>query len=161
MTTPVDGGTIVGLYLDGVAAALADPSAFYDPLFVDHPASLAARHPRLCHVAITGHPHPEDETTGHDLTYLAVHGRPIRYGYVTRDWPLDAYQNVYAREPGSAEMPSAGRPFTPELVTRLVAKGVAVTPLVLHTVNAPRGASQPSRKRPAAIICRRGVPAGR
>ncbi|MDQ1461141.1 MAG: S-adenosylmethionine:tRNA ribosyltransferase-isomerase [Actinomycetota bacterium] len=67
------------------------------------------------------------------LTYLAVHGRPIRYGYVTRDWPLDIYQNVYAREPGSAEMPSAGRPFTPELVTRLVAKGVAITPLVLHT----------------------------
>jgi S-adenosylmethionine:tRNA ribosyltransferase-isomerase len=67
------------------------------------------------------------------LTYLAVHGRPIRYGYVTRDWPLDTYQNVYAREPGSAEMPSAGRPFTPELLTRLVAKGVGVTPLVLHT----------------------------
>jgi S-adenosylmethionine:tRNA ribosyltransferase-isomerase len=67
------------------------------------------------------------------LTYLAVHGRPIRYSYVTRDWPLDVYQNVYAREPGSAEMPSAGRPFTPELVTRLVAKGVGVTPLVLHT----------------------------
>jgi S-adenosylmethionine:tRNA ribosyltransferase-isomerase len=67
------------------------------------------------------------------LTHLAVHGRPIRYGYVTRDWPLDVYQNVYAREPGSAEMPSAGRPFTPELVTRLVAKGIAVTPLVLHT----------------------------
>jgi S-adenosylmethionine:tRNA ribosyltransferase-isomerase len=67
------------------------------------------------------------------LTYLAVHGRPIRYGYVTRDWPLTTYQNVYAREPGSAEMPSAGRPFTPELVTRLVAKGVGVTPIVLHT----------------------------
>ncbi len=67
------------------------------------------------------------------LTYLAVHGRPIRYGYVTRDWPLDTYQNVYAREPGSAEMPSAGRPFTPELVTRLTAKGVAITPIVLHT----------------------------
>jgi S-adenosylmethionine:tRNA ribosyltransferase-isomerase len=67
------------------------------------------------------------------LTYLAVHGRPIRYGYVTHDWPLDVYQNVYAREPGSAEMPSAGRPFTPELVTRLAAKGVALTPIVLHT----------------------------
>jgi S-adenosylmethionine:tRNA ribosyltransferase-isomerase len=67
------------------------------------------------------------------LTYLAVNGRPIRYGYVTRDWPLDVYQNVYAREPGSAEMPSAGRPFTPELITRLVAKGVDVAPLVLHT----------------------------
>jgi S-adenosylmethionine:tRNA ribosyltransferase-isomerase len=43
------------------------------------------------------------------------------------------YQNVYASEPGSAEMPSAGRPFTPEVITRLVAKGVGVVPLVLHT----------------------------
>ena len=67
------------------------------------------------------------------LSWLAVHGRPIRYGYVARPWPIEMYQNVYATEPGSAEMPSAGRPFTPEVITRLVAKGVAVTPLVLHT----------------------------
>ena len=67
------------------------------------------------------------------LTWLAVHGRPIRYGYVDRPWPVTAYQNVYATEPGSAEMPSAGRPFTPEVVMRLVAKGVGVTPVVLHT----------------------------
>ena len=39
----VDGGTLSGLYLDGVAAEIADPSAFYDPLFLDQPASLAAR----------------------------------------------------------------------------------------------------------------------
>ena len=67
------------------------------------------------------------------LTWLAVHGRPIRYGHVDRPWPLSAYQNVYATEPGSAEMPSAGRPFTAEVVTRLVAKGVSVSPVVLHT----------------------------
>jgi S-adenosylmethionine:tRNA ribosyltransferase-isomerase len=67
------------------------------------------------------------------LTYLAVHGRPIRYNYVRGDWPITMYQNVYATEPGSAEMPSAGRPFTPEVVTRLVAKGVRIAPLVLHT----------------------------
>jgi S-adenosylmethionine:tRNA ribosyltransferase-isomerase len=67
------------------------------------------------------------------LTWLAVHGRPIRYGYVERPWPLSSYQNVYVTEPGSAEMPSAGRPFTPEVITRLVAKGVGVTPIVLHT----------------------------
>jgi S-adenosylmethionine:tRNA ribosyltransferase-isomerase len=67
------------------------------------------------------------------LTYLAVHGRPIRYGYVRGSWPISMYQNVYATEPGSAEMPSAGRPFTPEVITRLVAKGVGVAPLVLHT----------------------------
>jgi S-adenosylmethionine:tRNA ribosyltransferase-isomerase len=67
------------------------------------------------------------------LTWLAVHGRPIRYAYVERPWPVSAYQNVYVTEPGSAEMPSAGRPFTPEIITRLVAKGVGVTPVVLHT----------------------------
>jgi S-adenosylmethionine:tRNA ribosyltransferase-isomerase len=66
-------------------------------------------------------------------TWLTAHGRPIQYGYVDRPWPMTAYQNVYATEPGSAEMPSAGRPFTPEIITRLVAKGVGVTPLVLHT----------------------------
>jgi len=66
-------------------------------------------------------------------TWLAVHGQPIRYGYVDRPWPITSYQNVYATEPGSAEMPSAGRPFTAEILMRLVAKGVGVTPVVLHT----------------------------
>jgi S-adenosylmethionine:tRNA ribosyltransferase-isomerase len=67
------------------------------------------------------------------FTWLAVHGQPIRYGYVAQPWPIATYQNAYAAEPGSAEMPSAGRPFTPEVITRLVAKGVGVCPLVLHT----------------------------
>jgi S-adenosylmethionine:tRNA ribosyltransferase-isomerase len=66
-------------------------------------------------------------------TYLTEYGQPIRYGYVPRRWPLSAYRNVYAAEPGSAEMPSAGRPFTPELITRLVAGGVLVAPITLHT----------------------------
>jgi S-adenosylmethionine:tRNA ribosyltransferase-isomerase len=70
---------------------------------------------------------------GRALSWLAVHGRPIRYGYVERPWPIEMYQNVYATVPGSAEMPSAGRPFTPEMLTRLVAMGVGVTPVVLHT----------------------------
>ena len=65
--------------------------------------------------------------------YLTNYGFPIRYGYVKQAWPLDYYQTVYATEPGSAEMPSAGRAFTPELITRLVANGVQVAPLVLHT----------------------------
>jgi S-adenosylmethionine:tRNA ribosyltransferase-isomerase len=67
------------------------------------------------------------------LTWLAGHGQPIRYGYVERPWPISMYQNVYVTEPGSAEMPSAGRPFTPEVITRLMAKGIDVAPLVLHT----------------------------
>jgi S-adenosylmethionine:tRNA ribosyltransferase-isomerase len=72
--------------------------------------------------------------------YLAHHGEPIRYGYVWGGWPLDAYQTVYATTPGSAEMPSAGRPFTAELVTRLVARGVLLAPITLHT-----GVSSPER----------------
>jgi S-adenosylmethionine:tRNA ribosyltransferase-isomerase len=52
---------------------------------------------------------------------------------VPERWPLDAYQTVFAREPGSAEMPSAGRPFTAEIVTELVSRGVLVAPLTLHT----------------------------
>jgi S-adenosylmethionine:tRNA ribosyltransferase-isomerase len=71
---------------------------------------------------------------------LDRHGHPIRYGYVRADWPLEAYQSVWATEPGSMEMPSAGRPFTAELVTRLMAGGVLVAPLVLHT-----GVSSPER----------------
>ena len=65
--------------------------------------------------------------------YLEEHGRPIRYGYVPRQWPLETYRNVYAIEPGSVEPPSAGRPFTRKLITRLAAKGILVAPIVLHT----------------------------
>jgi S-adenosylmethionine:tRNA ribosyltransferase-isomerase len=103
-------------------------------------------------------------------SYLERYGRPIRYSYVERDWPLSAYQTIFAdprsyawsRSPspalrgrpqpalrerrsttslarrlaapsGSAEMPSAARPFTTEMVTRLVVRGVIIVPLVLHT----------------------------
>jgi S-adenosylmethionine:tRNA ribosyltransferase-isomerase len=65
--------------------------------------------------------------------YLACYGFPIRYGYVSQAWPNSYYQTVYTTEVGSAEMPSAGRAFTPELITRLVARGVQVAPLLLHT----------------------------
>src|SRR5215212_10244776 len=65
--------------------------------------------------------------------YLERHGFPIRYWYVRESWPSSYYQTVYATETGSAEMPSAGRAFTPELITRLVARGVQVAPLILHT----------------------------
>lgn len=75
--------------------------------------------------------------------YLALHGSPIRYGYVHEEWPIDAYQTVYATEAGSAEMPSAGRPFTPELLTRLMAGGVQVMPLLLHAGVASLEAGEP------------------
>ena len=67
------------------------------------------------------------------VAYLAAHGRPIRYAYVEGDWPMSSLQNVYATHPGSAEMPSAGRPLTEALLVRLVAAGIPVAPVLLHT----------------------------
>jgi S-adenosylmethionine:tRNA ribosyltransferase-isomerase len=67
------------------------------------------------------------------LHYLQEHGRPIGYPYLTAPVPLADVQTVYADEPGSAEMPSAGRPFTERLLTRLMMRGVVVAPLTLHT----------------------------
>jgi S-adenosylmethionine:tRNA ribosyltransferase-isomerase len=64
--------------------------------------------------------------------YLDAHGRPIRY-LPGPEWPLAEYQTVFADDSGSSEMPSAGRPFTSDLVTRLVAAGIAVLPITLHT----------------------------
>jgi S-adenosylmethionine:tRNA-ribosyltransferase-isomerase (queuine synthetase) len=66
------------------------------------------------------------------VPYLLGHGVPIRYSYVRRDWPLPCYQTVFALRPGSAEMPSASRPFTPRTVTELAARGVLIAPLTLH-----------------------------
>ncbi len=63
---------------------------------------------------------------------LVRHGRPIRYSHVPRQWPLGYYQTVFARHSGSAEMPSAARPFSTELVTALVAAGIAIAPITLH-----------------------------
>jgi len=65
--------------------------------------------------------------------YLDRFGSPIRYGYVDREWPLAYYQTVFARVPGSAEMPSAGRPFSARVLERLEARGVSIAPIVLHT----------------------------
>lgn len=73
--------------------------------------------------------------------YLNDHGHPIRYRYVDRAWPLEAYQTAFATEPGSAEMPSAGRPLTAELLAGLAARGVLVAPITLHT-----GVSSPERR---------------
>ena len=70
-------------------------------------------------------------------------GEPIRYGYVARRWPLAAYQNVYATTPGSAEMPSAGRPITARLIESLVERGIGVAAICLHT-----GVSSPERHEP-------------
>lgn len=96
------------------------------------------------------HPYPDPAATrmwaavadGDVLAEAARHGRPIRYSYVPDPWPLAAYQSVFARSPGSAEMPSAARPFTPELVTSLVAAGVLIAPITLHAGVASLEASE-------------------
>jgi S-adenosylmethionine:tRNA ribosyltransferase-isomerase len=79
------------------------------------------------------------------LGYLTRYGRPIAYGYLRSTFPLADRQTVFARHPGSAEMPSAGRPFTERLVVDLVTRGVAVAPVVLHC-----GVSSPELQEPPA-----------
>ncbi len=92
-------------------------------LIAPHPEPDAATSDRLWRAAVT-------DT---DLTSdLARHGRPISYGYLADRWPLRHYQPVFAREPGSAEMASAGRPFTERLVTELMVHGVTLAPIELH-----------------------------
>jgi S-adenosylmethionine:tRNA ribosyltransferase-isomerase len=101
----------------GAAATLLTP---YNPDERTH-----AGHTRLWVAAL--------DLPGDLNAYLAEFGFPIRYRYVRDSWPSRYYQTVYATEPGSAEMPSAGRAFTPDLITRLVAQGVQIAPLILHT----------------------------
>jgi S-adenosylmethionine:tRNA ribosyltransferase-isomerase len=67
------------------------------------------------------------------LPYLHRWGRPIAYPYVRGRWPLAMYQTVYAREPGSAEMPSAGRAFSARVLASLAERGVGFARLTLHT----------------------------
>jgi|SRR5579864_4833540 len=77
------------------------------------------------------------------LAYVSHWGKPIAYRHVRGEWPVDAYQNVYAVEPGSAEMPSAGRPITPALIVRLREAGIGMASIVLHA-----GVSSPERDEP-------------
>jgi S-adenosylmethionine:tRNA ribosyltransferase-isomerase len=98
--------------------------------------SVAPRAPVRLWIASLDLPRPVNE-------YLAQHGFPIRYSYVREPWPIAYYQTVYATEAGSAEMPSAGRAFTPEMITRLVARGVQIATLILHTGVASPEAHEP------------------
>ena len=70
-------------------------------------------------------PEPLDE-------YLVAEGRAIRYAYVPHDVPIEAYQTIFARLPGSAEMPSAARPFTQRVLDNLRGRGVEVATVTLH-----------------------------
>jgi len=87
-------------------------------------APVDPEHPRLWYVWFHL-PVPMNE-------YLARVGEPIRYGYVTQRFPLADYQTMFAREPGSSEMPSAARPFTPRVVAGLRARGISLATITLH-----------------------------
>jgi S-adenosylmethionine:tRNA ribosyltransferase-isomerase len=115
--TPVEGGaTTPGPSLDPQSLEL--PSGVAVHLLARSPTT-----PRLWIANVAG--------TDDVVAYLEAHGHPIRYAPGPA-LPIDSYQTIFATQPGSAEMPSAGRPFTSEVVTRLVANGVAVLPLTLH-----------------------------
>jgi S-adenosylmethionine:tRNA ribosyltransferase-isomerase len=80
--------------------------------------------------------------------YLMVYGHPIRYSYVEHDWPISTYRSVFATTLGSAEMPSASRPFTESLVTRLASRGIVFAPILLHTgVASPEAHERPYPER--------------
>ncbi|MGW2289480.1 S-adenosylmethionine:tRNA ribosyltransferase-isomerase [Streptomyces phaeochromogenes] len=113
---------------------------------------LTGRSPRLWwgRVSEPGGRVPEADVPGPEadvLRLLGRHGRPIRYSYTERDQPLSAYQTVFALPAadgaGSAEMPSAARPFTARLVAALVSRGVQFAPVTLHTGVASAEAHEP------------------
>lgn len=112
-----DGGTTPGPDLSPQSLHLAHDVTV-------HLLARGPRTPRLWIAAVEGCENLE--------SFLAAHGEPIRYVPGPR-MSLDSYQTVFSVTPGSAEMPSAGRPFTTSMVTRLVARGVAVAPIVLHS----------------------------
>jgi S-adenosylmethionine:tRNA ribosyltransferase-isomerase len=118
-------GTVVGL-----------PAGGWAELRLPASAGAGAGHPVRLWVATVELPEPW-------LPYLARYGRPVRYGYVPQPWPISSYQTVFADVPGSAEMPSAARPFSAELITRLVSRGVGMAPFVLHC-----GVSSPEQHEP-------------
>jgi S-adenosylmethionine:tRNA ribosyltransferase-isomerase len=80
--------------------------------------------------------------------YLDAHGTPIRYAHETSAHTLADHQTIFAREPGSAEMPSAGRPFTERALNALGARGIGVAEIVLHTgVSSPEAGERPYPER--------------
>ena len=117
------------------------------PLLTAEPGQVVQLPGRVHLHLMTPYPHPNSSPTGSGNRlwrvrivgagpigqYLHRHGRPIAYGYLDRRFGLADYQTIFASRPGSAEMPSAGRPFTRELVARLAAAGIGVAPITLHT----------------------------
>jgi S-adenosylmethionine:tRNA ribosyltransferase-isomerase len=90
------------------------------------PARLIAPYPRLPALWFV-------HACGDLREAMARHGSPIRYGYVQTTYPLEAYQTIFATTPGSAEMPSAARPFTQSILVALHERGVSLASITLHT----------------------------
>lgn len=151
LSTPLPaGGWVVELRSEGGARPYFDavpglhlnlPGGADATLLTPYP--LGAEHPRLWAAVI--------RVPGTVHAFLARHGRPIRYAHVPRSWPLASYQNVYALEPGSAEMASAGRGFTHELVTALAARGIGIAPIVLHAGVSSQEAGEPPFPEPYRV----------
>jgi S-adenosylmethionine:tRNA ribosyltransferase-isomerase len=131
---------LAGRRPDGAWRALLTGPDGRDPPFPPHPGlrlhfgtglsgTLGPRDPRVPRLWAL-----RLDRSGADLLdRLHRLGRPVRYEYAAALWPLDDYQTVYAREPGSAEMPSAGRAFTWRVLFGLRRQGVGLTSVVLHT----------------------------
>jgi S-adenosylmethionine:tRNA ribosyltransferase-isomerase len=111
-----DGGTVPG-------PDLAPQKIHLPGDTVAHLLARSPRTPRLWIAAI--------EASDGVASLIEEHGAPIRYT-PGPSLSMTHYQTTFANQPGSAEMPSAGRPFTPAIVTRLVSLGVAVAPIILH-----------------------------
>jgi S-adenosylmethionine:tRNA ribosyltransferase-isomerase len=125
-----DGSWVVEVRPAGVSAGPVAGLRPGEVITLDAGAALIVDRPQPAGQARLWRARPRID--GGVCAFLARHGRPIRYAYVPRPWTLPEYQTVFAREPGSAEMPSAGRPFTGQVVTELITRGVALAPVVLH-----------------------------
>jgi S-adenosylmethionine:tRNA ribosyltransferase-isomerase len=150
-----DGAWVVEVRPAGVSAGPVADLRPGEVITLDAGAALIMGRPRPAGQARLWEARPRID--GGVSVFLARHGRPIRYAYVPRPWPLPEYQTVFAREPGSAEMPSAGRPFTGQVVTELVTRGVTLAPIVLHTgvsSQEPGEPPQPERFRVPAATAR-------
>jgi len=150
-----DGAWVVEVRPAGVSTGPVDGLRPGEVITLDAGASLILDRPRPAGQKRLWAARPRID--GGVALFLTRHGRPIRYAYVPRPWPLADYQTVFARESGSAEMPSAGRPFTAQTVTDLITRGVAVAPVVLHTgvsSQEPGEPPQPERFRVPAATAR-------
>ncbi len=63
---------------------------------------------------------------------MLKYGGPIHYSYAPA-YPMEAYQTLFSMFPGSVEMPSAARPITPLVRDLLLARGIGVSGIILHT----------------------------